>query len=274
MTRNTPNKLFWYFLVILLCSVSCRVHKKTKMIPDIHQAIQEGLPAGKISTGIYEMEMLRISPGSFAMGSPDSEPGHQINESPVKQVEIANAFYLGRNEVTQLQYHDVMGTELEELEDGNLPISQIQYRDALEFCRRLSLLEKIEVRLPTEAEWEYACRAGTQTTYSSGNSLKDLDQVAWYSGNAGGKPHDVAQKQANPWGLYDMHGNVWEFCADFIDDYEDIAGKEVKGRVSPNSGAMRGGAWMNGAEDCRSAVRMISDDMFGGAGFRIAISGK
>jgi formylglycine-generating enzyme required for sulfatase activity len=131
---------------------------------------------------------------------------------------------------------------------------------------------ELEVRLPTEAQWEYACRAGTQTRYYSGQTEADLGRVGWYSENSEGRAHPVGQKEPNVWGLYDMHGNVWEYCADFIDDYTTMPLTDPVGRVTPSGGAMRGGGWMHGPEECRSATRMISDDMFGGAGLRIALN--
>ena len=158
-------------------------------------------------------------------------------------------------------------------ESETLPVNDITYEDAQEFCRRLSNAAHAEVRLPTEAQWEYACRAGTQTVYYSGDTEADLARVGWYSENSDGTAHPIGQKQPNARGLFDMHGNVWEFCADFIDDYATMSSTEPVGRVSPRSGAMRGGGWMHDSESCRAATRLISDDMFGGAGFRVALSG-
>jgi formylglycine-generating enzyme required for sulfatase activity len=150
-------------------------------------------------------------------------------------------------------------------------VSQITYEQAIDFCRRLSQLAGVPVTLPTEAEWEYACRAGTGTAYSAGSSVADLDRVAWYDGNSSGRVHPVGEKPGNAWGLHDMHGNVWEYCADFFEDPEAIDGTDPVGERRDWRGAMRGGGWMHGAADCRSARRLVSDDMFGGAGLRIRV---
>jgi len=205
------------------------------------------------------------------MGSPVSEEGHSPNEEPVRRIRISKAFHIGIFEVTRAQYRAVVGKAPGDEEGDMLPISQVTYANALEFCRCLSCTAKVEVHLPTEAQWEYACRAGTQTRYCSGSTVADLGRVAWFSGNSEGKAHPVGQKQPNAWGLYDMHGNVWEYCADFIDDYATMASTDPVGRITASHGAMRGGGWMHGPNECRSATRLISDDMFGGAGFRIMV---
>lgn len=205
------------------------------------------------------------------MGSPADEEGHASNEDPMRGVRISEAFYLGRFEVTRGQYRTVMGQVPVGAHEDALPVSHITYADAGEFVRRLSDITHVPVRLPTEAQWEYACRAGTRTRYYSGASEANLGLAGWYSGNSEDKPHPVGQKQPNAWGLYDMHGNVWEYCADLIDDYATMPDLDPVGRTTPRRGAMRGGGWMHGAEDCRAATRLVSDDMFGGAGFRIAL---
>jgi formylglycine-generating enzyme required for sulfatase activity len=228
-------------------------------------------PTLTLSAGAGQIELVLIPPGEFSMGSPAGEEGHAPNEEPVRRVRISKAFYLGRFEITRLQYWAIMGSSAEIAEADALPISQITYADALEFCRRLSGASNREVHLPTEAQWEYACRAGTETRYYSGSTEADLKRVAWYCENSAGKAHPVGQKQPNAWGLYDMHGNVWELCADFIDDYATMVSTDPVGRQTPSHGAMRGGGWMHGPKDCRAAIRLISDDMFGGAGFRIAV---
>jgi len=244
------------------------------MSSDIGEALAKGAPAGTLRADSLQIELLRIEPGEFTMGSPQSEKGHAPNEEPARRVRISRAFYLGRFEITRAQYRAVMGEPRGGADGDTLPINNINYTDAQEFCRRLSSAAKVTVRLPTEAQWEYACRAGTQTPYYSGSTEADLARVGWYSGNSEGKAHGVGLKQNNAWGLNDMHGNVWEYCADFIEDYATMAGTDPVGRVTPRHGAMRGGGWMNGPEDCRAATRLISDDMFGGAGFRITVSAQ
>jgi formylglycine-generating enzyme required for sulfatase activity len=218
--------------------------------------------------------LVRIPPGEFDMGSPPDEVGHRPNEGPVLHVRISQAFYLGRYEVTQAQYEAVMKERPSLFQGASLAVDQILYRNALEFCRRLSQASDVDVTLPTEAQWEYACRAGTTTPFFSGKTPKDLDDVAWYAANSGRTTHPVGLKKPNAWGLYDMHGNVWEMCADFFPSFDMIGAVDPRGVVSDQRGAIRGGAWMQVPEDCRAARRMLSHDMFGGSGIRIAVNPK
>jgi len=242
------------------------------MSEDIRGPLTTGAPAATLRVSGLQIELVRIPPGEFSMGSSVNEEGHAPNEEPVRRVHISKAFYLGQFEITRGQYRAVMGTAPGSPEGDALPVSRITYADALEFTRRLSGMANIEVHLPTEAQWEYACRAGSQTRYYSGSSEAELRRVAWYSENSEEKAHTVGQKPPNAWGLYDMLGNVWEYCADFIEDYATMPYTDPVGRITPRHGAMRGGGWMHGSEKCRAATRLISDDMFGGAGFRIALS--
>jgi formylglycine-generating enzyme required for sulfatase activity len=242
------------------------------MSEDIRRALANEAPTLTLRVAALQIALVRIPPGEFMMGSPVDEDGHGRNEAPQRRVRISQGFYLGAYEITQAQYDEVMGNSPRDGESHMLPVSQITYEDALEFCRRLSIAARLEVRLPTEAQWEYACRAGTETRYYSGDTEADLARVGWYSKNSDGRAHPIGQKKPNAWGLYDMHGNVWEYCADFIDDYALMPDTDPVGRIMPRNGAMRGGGWMHDSEECRAATRLISDDMFGGAGFRIALN--
>jgi formylglycine-generating enzyme required for sulfatase activity len=155
--------------------------------------------------------------------------GHQRNEGPQHEVTISKPFYMGATEVTQAQYQAVMGTNPSGYGGATNPVERVSWNDAAEFCRKLSEKIRQTVRLPTEAEWEYACRAGTETASSFGDSDADLGDYAWWRGNSGDTTHPVAQKKPNAWGLYDMHGNVWEWCADWY-------GKYPKGPATAPSG--------------------------------------
>ncbi|MFN9720011.1 MAG: formylglycine-generating enzyme family protein, partial [Planctomycetota bacterium] len=166
-------------------------------------------------------ELARIPAGIFMMGSSPEEKGRFDDETP-HQVTVGQPFRIGRTVITRMQWERVMGTkpwEGEENveEENDAPAVQINWYDAIEFCTKLSAAEGKAYRLPTEAEWEYACRGGAQTAFHFGNSAEKLDQYAWFEGNswAFGKkhPHRVAQKRPNSFGLYDMHGNVWEWCS-------------------------------------------------------------
>ncbi|MEA2063211.1 MAG: formylglycine-generating enzyme family protein, partial [Gemmatimonadota bacterium] len=186
-----------------------------------------------------------------------------------------DAFRMGECEVTQAQFHRVMGRWPAGFPDsaggGELPVEQVNWFDAAAFCNALSLLEGLEpcydpetwecnlnrsgYRLPTEAEWEYAARAGTTTKYCTGNSQSDLDRAGWYAGNSAGHTHPVRQKIPNAWGLYDMHGNVWEWCGDWRPKYSAEDQDNPIGAPFGTSRVVRGGSWNNTPFGCRSACR-------------------
>jgi formylglycine-generating enzyme required for sulfatase activity/tRNA A-37 threonylcarbamoyl transferase component Bud32 len=191
--------------------------------------------------------------GEFLMGSPDNEEGRDNFEGPQHRVTVQD-FYIGKTEVTQAQWKAVMGTaNPSRVKGDDLPVDSISWSDAMVFCAKLSQMTGKIYRLPSEAEWEYACRAGTTGAYAG-----NLDAMAWYSGNAGGKTHPVGQKQPNRFGLYDMQGNVWEWCEDvWHDNYLGapsdgsawLAGGDSSLRV------LRGGAWNLISQYIRSANR-------------------
>ena len=206
------------------------------------------------------MLLVPLPAGEFQMGSPDSEPGRDDNETS-HLVKISKPFYLGVYEVTQQQYEQVMGTR--PWEGGNqvnrpetfwqktgpdFPAVNVSHDDAVEFCKKLSKQEGVEYRLPTEAEWEYACRAGTTTASSFGDDASKLGQYAWYKESAwdiGEKyAHRVGRKLANPWGLYDMHGNVWEWVV-----------SDPMGPAQGTRRLLRGGAFNTQPSYVRSANR-------------------
>ena len=203
------------------------------------------------------LELMPIPAGSFTMGSTDGE----IDERPRTQVRLTQAFWLGKTEVTQGQWESIMGSNPSYFKNAgtNAPVEHVSYDRALAFCGKLTereraagrLPEGYEYTLPTEAQWEYACRAGTTGDYAG-----SLDLLSWYKGNSGETTHAVAQKQANAWGLYDMHGNVWEWCSNWYAD--TLPGGTVTDPVGPASGrehVHRGGSCGNTASECRSAYR-------------------
>ncbi|MFM8214235.1 MAG: formylglycine-generating enzyme family protein, partial [Pirellula sp.] len=195
-------------------------------------------------------------------------------------------YYLGVHEVTQAQYEKVMGAKPSYFQgekikgsSSNHPVELVSWEDAVEFCKKLSDLPEEKAagrvyRLPTEAEWEYACRAGSKSAYSFGESSKSLGDYAWFDENRNEQTHPVGQKKANAWGLYDMHGNVWEWCSDWYGEYPKDAVSDPTGPREGSCRVNRGGSWSYGAADCQSAGRYgvvpsYRDDYYG---FRVALS--
>ena len=207
--------------------------------------------------------------GTFTMGSPSNERGRSSNEGPQHQVTVSS-FYMEKYPVTQASYLEITGKNPSEFKGPDLPVEQVSWFDAVDYCNKRSLSEGLTpayaingsavawdrnadgYRLPTEAEWEYACRSGTQTPYSSGNSVND---AGWFSGNSGGRTHPVGEKQPNSWGLYDMHGNVLEWCWDWLGNYTNSAKTDPRGASTGTSRVYRGGAWYFASNQARSAFR-------------------
>lgn len=210
------------------------------------------------------LTLVRIKLGSFTMGSPATEDGRDNDEIP-HEVTLTEPYWLGRTEVTQSQYEAVMGKNPSHFKGKDRPVEMVSWRDAVEFCKKLTARERAagrlppgqEYRLPTEAEWENACRAGSKTAYCFGDDAEKLDDYAWYASNFGKHTHEVAGKQPNAWGLYDMHGNVSEWCNDRYAEYPRGAVRDPSGppRGSPSRVA-RGGSWNVSAWKCRSADRV------------------
>jgi formylglycine-generating enzyme required for sulfatase activity len=244
------------------------------------------------------LDLVYIAPGSFMMGTPEQslivkwyyavrekltkKPNPDADtgrERPVTWVTLTQAFWMGRTAVTQAQYAAVMGTNPSEFTAAGreAPVENVSWDDAMAFGQKLTEREKAAGRLPkgyaytlpTEAQREYACRAGTTGDYAG-----DLDAMAWYGPNSGGTTHPVGTKQPNAWGLYDMHGNVWEWCQDWYGAYP---GGEVTNPLGPPSGSRRvnrGGSWDFVAAFCRSAYRSYGGPGIRGSnvGFRLALA--
>jgi formylglycine-generating enzyme required for sulfatase activity len=245
-------------------------------------------PTGETLTlglgGGVTMELVRIPAGEFMMGSPSGEARRDDEEGPRHRVRITRPFYMGKYEVTQEQYEAMMGEHPARFNGAKNPVERVSWNDASEFCRRLSARTGRDVRLPTEAEWEYACRAGTTTPFHFGSTINTSQ--ANYDGNYtyGSGPKGVYRKKAvpvgsfppNAWGLYDMHGNVWEWCADWYDSdyYARSPTADPKGPSHGEGRVLRGGSWYSYPWGCRSASRHGLSPTFTnyGDGFRVVVS--
>lgn len=226
-------------------------------------------------TNSLGMQLVLIAAGSFQMGSPESEPGRREEEHR-HEVRITRPFYIAAHEVTQRQYARVMGENpssfsrqgafrerVAGLDTGKLPADSVSWAEACGFCRRLSQLPAEKkagrvYRLPTEAQWEYACRAGRDSIWCFGDDLKKLSDFAHYRrGREAGRPLSVGSKKPNRWGIHDMHGNLWEWCADghTVDYYRRSPRDDPPGPDENRSRVIRGGSWYSRAASTRSAAR-------------------
>ena len=288
LAKSNSGKWLGAGLVAIILAAVGYLATKTdysKMI-DNNQALPN--PGDEFTENLngVKLVMKRLPGGEFMMGSPDNEEGLYDNERPQHRVTVPS-FYIGKTEVTQAQWRKV--AELPKVfmdlrhdpsyfKGDDLPVETVSYWEAREFCTRLSRLTGKTYRLPSEAEWEYACRAGTTGAYAG-----DLDAMAWYSGNAGSKTHPVGRKQPNRFDLYDMHGNVWEWC-------EDVWHNRYGGQhgAPPSDGSawlsggdssyrvLRGGSLINDGDYCRSAYRNYNQpgDRSVVIGFRVVVSAR
>jgi formylglycine-generating enzyme required for sulfatase activity len=217
------------------------------------------------------MEFVYIEPGVFKMG----DAAGRDDEKPVHEVAITKGFYLGKYEVTQAQYEVVTGRDPSRRKEPNRPVEQVTWNHAVGFCRLATDRTRRQFRLPTEAEWEYACRAGSAGKWCFGNDEASLGEYAWHAGDAGNQTHPVGQKRPNTWGLHDMHGNVWEWVADRYDAnyYAKSPRSDPTGAVDGGGRVVRGGSWTRIAE-CRSATRHRNavDYSYLNVGFRAVVS--
>ncbi|MBY0522582.1 MAG: SUMF1/EgtB/PvdO family nonheme iron enzyme [Gemmataceae bacterium] len=241
------------------------------------------------------IDMVTISAGQFLMGSPDNDKNVPGDERPQHLVSISRPFQMGRTKVTQAQFQEVMEVnpsafassgrsrhKVTGLDTSQFPVESIRWLDAVTFCNRLSERHGLTpyyvidgplirvrggtgFRLPTEAEWEYACRAGTTTRWSFGDDPKEMDRFAWHSGNSAGRTHPVGKKLANPWGLLDMHGTVPEWCWDRYDEtyYKTSPDTDPPGSGKGSTRVHRGGSWNLPAEQSRSATRHALEATYG-----------
>ncbi len=219
------------------------------------------------------IELVFVPAGEFDMGSPATETGRESQEGPVHRVRLSKSFWIGKCEVTQAQWEAVMGNNPSHFKGcPDCPVEQVSWNDCRAFLDKLNAGGSIiRYDLPTEAEWEYACRAGSTGPYALGK----LDYAAWYDGNSGQKTHPVGTKAPNLWGIHDMHGNVWEWCADRFGGNYYATGQpnDPTGPLDGSRRVVRGGSWYVLAVNCRSAIRggVTPDTTDYATGFRVVV---
>ena len=224
-------------------------------------------PATTKVNGMDGLKYVWIPPGTFQMGCSEGDGECFDNEKPAHQVTITEGFWMGQTEVTQTAYQRVAGNNLSYFKGAQLPVERVTWNDAQAYCQAIGM------RLPTEAEWEYAARGG-----STGSRYGDVDRIAWYAdnsfeGNIGRKTHEVGQKPPNRWGLYDMLGNVWEWVADwYAEEYRAGGQADPAGPGSGHVRVLRGGSWNYAGRSARGSQRLSAtqDDREANFGFRCA----
>jgi formylglycine-generating enzyme required for sulfatase activity len=240
------------------------------------KAQQRITPIESITTkvGNVSFEMVKVAGGTFKMGSDDKEAGN--SEKPVHSVTLSD-FYIGKYEVTQKQWRDVMGSDPPELNFkgcDNCPVESVSWDDIQEFLKKLNSQSKTQFRLPTEAEWEFAARGGNASRGFKYSGSENLYEVAWYGDNSKNKTQPVGTKKANELGIFDMSGNVWEWCSDWYDEnyYKNSPAQNPKGAASSLSRVLRGGSWVTDGQFCRSSIRFndgAPESRFSYYGFRL-----
>lgn len=245
----------------------------SRVVELLVQGVRPCVPRKTVALGPgVEMAFRFIPPGSFLMGSPESEEGRKENET-LRRVTLTQGFWLGSYLVTQVQWQVLMGSNPSHFKGDNHPVEQVLWDDAQTFCHRLGNLAGVAGSLPTEAAWEYACRAGSTTAHFTGEGEMAVKQAGWcnFDGSWGtgkqfppgtlewsslGETRPVGQFAPNAWGLYDMHGNVWEWCQDWYEWHREGGDRiDPEGPENGTERVLRGGCWWNNAPACRSASR-------------------
>ena len=234
------------------------------------------LTKGGGNANIGGFDMVYVKGGSFAMGA-TAEQGSdaQSDEKPTHSVTVSD-FYIGKYEVTQAQWEAIMGTNPSNWKGDNLPVENVSWNDIQKFIKKLNAQTGKKFRLPTEAEWEYAARGGNQSKGYKYSGSNNISEVAWYDGNSRSKTHPVGQKAPNELGIYDMSGNVWEWCQDWYGSYSSSSQANPTGPSSGSIRVLRGGSWYNGARNCRVSSRCYSrpDYRYDHYGFRLVLSAE
>ena len=242
----------------------------TDIISDDKYTVYNKLP---ITVKGVTFNMIKVEGGTFTMGATSEMTNPWDNEKPTHQVTLSS-YYIGETEVTQALWKAVMGSNPSYFEGDNLPVEQVSWDDCQVFIAKLNSLTGKKFRLPTEAEWEYAARGGNKSHHTQYIGSDNVDEVAWYENNSGSKTHTVKTKKANELGIYDMSGNVWEWCQDWYGSYSSESQNNPTGPESGTNRVSRGGSWFNYARFCRSSNRNFGtpDGRFYDHGLRLVLS--
>jgi formylglycine-generating enzyme required for sulfatase activity len=281
-------KTLAFFLLQFGCSSSQQPKKELLVISndDIAQQAVKNVRQFNSFTNSIGIKLMPIPKGKFMMGSPETELERNINELK-HEVTISHNFYMGATEVTQAQWHKIIGNNPSKFQGNQLPVETVSWHEAVKFCKHLSEMPEEKnagrkYRLPTEAEWEYACRAGTISQFHFSRQLNgrqaNCNGMRPYGTETEGpylqKTSAVGRYSPNAWGLYDMHGNVYEWCSDWYGDYPTGTVTDPIGPATGSLRVYRGGSWFNNAVMCRSAYRIRLDPSNRNfyLGFRVALS--
>lgn len=228
---------------------------------------------GVLTVGRVTYKFVYVAPGTFTMGATSEQENPENYEKPAHQVTLTNGYYIGQTEVTQALWKAVMGSNPSYFKGNNLPVEQVSWYDCLNFIARLNDMTGQRFRMPSEAEWEYAARGGHQSRGTQYSGAYSIDNCAWYYGNSRYKTHPVATKQANELGIYDMSGNVREWCQDWYGSYSSNAVTNPTGSSAGSLRVNRGGSWLYDAGDCRVAIRYCDspDDRYDHLGLRLVL---
>ena len=238
-----------------------------------HVATKASYSNGTLTVNGIKYNMVWVEGGTFRMGAtPEQGSDAESDEKPVHSVTLSG-YYIGKTEVTQALWKAVMGSNPSRFKGDNLPVEWISWNDCQEFIRKLNALTGQHFRLPTEAEWEFACRGGNNSRGYKYSGSNYIDNVAWYDGNSGKKTYSLATKLPNELGIYDMSGNVMEWCSDWYEKYSSGAQANPKGPYDGSCRVFRGGRWDGSASGCRSSVRFFNSPghRFDGLGLRLTL---
>ena len=229
---------------------------------------------GVLTVNGVRYEMMMVYAGTFTMGATSEMQNPYSDEKPAHQVTLTNNYRMGKTEVTQALWEAVMGSNPSHFKGDNKPVECVSWNDCQTFISKLKAATGKNFRLPTEAEWEFAARGGNNSRHYQYSGSNTLNDVGWYTDNSSNTTHDVASKQANELGLYDMSGNVWEWCSDWYGSYSSNTQYDPAGPTSGSYRVFRGGSWYYGARGCRSSSRgdYAPDCRSYNLGLRLALS--